>query len=197
MLIGAIMKFKQEMREEAGQSDKKRAFARFKERMEKPLRVAVAAFAVTFAVSCGDEPGPRDGGTGGDADVQTDGGNTTDGGSDGGNPAGLCTQYGTGDPHRMVFHLDDEASPSGGTHFFKFRELVDTGSELRAGFVFFPASMTTSEGIGFSLGQTKVKNITGVGDVSFQLCEMSASPCTLSTGDPNCSATLASSNGWQ
>ncbi len=190
------MKLKQEMREEAGQTDRKKAFARFKERMDKPLRVAVAAFAVTFAVSCGDDTTERDGGNDGGQDAQTDGGNTTDSGTDGGTPTGLCTTYGPGDPHRAVFMLDDEASPSGGTYFFKFRELVDTGSELRAGFVFFPASMTTSEGIGFSLGQTKVKNIPGVGDVSFQLCEMTASPCTLSTGDPNCSATLASSNGW-
>jgi hypothetical protein len=189
------MKIKQEVREEGGQIDRKGKFSRFKDMVERNSRVALAAFAVTFAVSCGDDTTGRDGGVqdGGttDADTDQDGGTVPDGG-----PSSLCTQYGPGDAHRMLFHLEEDASPSGGTYFFNFRGIGNATGVNRAIFTGYPASMSTSEGWAFELGEQQTKNFPGIGVVTFELCEMTANICTPSTGDLNCTATLASSNGW-
>jgi hypothetical protein len=184
---------------EAGEGKKDDVkLSRFKAASERLMRPAVvAAFAVGFAVACGEDPTPRDGGTGGDGGTTTDGGTTDGGGGDGGGPAELCTQYGPGDPHRAHFALGDSLSPGGtAAYFMRFYQIVGSGDGRRAGFLYYPADLTTSEGIGFNVGETKSKNIPGVGMVTFQLCELTANPCTQSTGDPACAATLASSHGW-
>ncbi|MCI0503235.1 hypothetical protein L0Y65_00825 [Candidatus Micrarchaeota archaeon] len=191
------MKIRQETHEERGQSGKKGRFSRFKdafERQMKVAKVAAAAFAVTFAVSCSDDTTGRDGGTqdGGPTDADTD----HDSGPDGG-PASPCTQYGPGDAHRTVFALEDEASPTGGTYFMRFTGIAGTGAGRVATFTLYPASMVTSEGVSFNnTHPTFTKNFPGVGNVTMELCEMTANPCTPSTGDSACTATLASSNGW-
>lgn len=174
--------------EAEGRAGKER-LTKFKALAEKSLRVA-AAFAVTFAISCGDDTAGRDGSPDGG-----DGGGIADGGGDGGT-ASLCTQYGTGDPHRAVFHLDDAKSVSNGTYFLQFRNILSAGDEMVAGFLYYPASMTTSQGVGFRLGQQRMIDIPEIGQVTFECCEITANPCTSSTGDQNCSATLAATRTW-
>ncbi|MEW6035130.1 MAG: hypothetical protein AB1529_00820 [Candidatus Micrarchaeota archaeon] len=193
------MKFttREATREAEGKKDDSK-LSRFKAASERLMRPAVvAAFAVGFTVACGEDPGPADSGHGGDGGTVTDGGTTDGGGGDGGGPAELCTQYGPGDAHRALFNLGDSKSPGGtGTYFMRFRQIVGTGTGRVGGFLYYPADLSTSEGIGFNEGETKTKDIPGVGTVTFQLCEMTANPCTASTGDPACTATLASSHGW-
>jgi hypothetical protein len=165
---------------------------------QKALVLAFAFSTVSLA-NCGGDPGPNDGGgNGGDSGGMSDGGSGgSDGGSGGdGGGTSLCAQYGPGDPHRHVFELEASASPSGGATFLRFMRIIDGGSEKIAGFTYYPADLSTSEDLSFRLGQQRVKTVSGIGNITMELCEMTANPCTPSTGDPNCTATLASSNGW-
>jgi len=194
--MGAIMTIKQEEHEERGQNDRKGRFSRFKDAIERHsavAKVALAAFAVTFAINCGDDTTGRDGGPqdGGPTDGDTD----HDSGPDSG-PVSLCTQYGPGDPHRVEFQLEDEAIPSGTMYAFRFRGIIGTGDGRISSYTLYPVTSPTSESVGFTIGRQFVKNFPGVGDITFELCDMTANPCTPSTGDSACKSTLASSNGW-
>jgi len=181
-----------ETKNDSNEVERKARFSRFRALAERSARVAAAAFAVTFAFSCGEDTTGRDGG--GDGGIAHDGG--MDGGGGDSGASSICAQYGAGDPHRHVFSLEGNARIEGSAYFFEFRRIVGTGDNRIAGFIYYPENMATNEGISFKVGERKTMDVPGVGQVIIECCEMTANPCTPSSGDQSCSATLASQRTW-
>ena len=197
------MKFKQEMRETPGQTDKKKPFARFKEAIERPARVAVAALAVTFAVGCGPDGPTEDSGTDAGIDAHSDGGPTdsgTDTGTDGGTPTGLCAQYGPGHANRTTLTLGQEVkveSESCGSKLVLLG-VVGTGPGNQASFGMYAAPETYPLGSWeLPVGDQKNVYFFEAGWTTVEPCEISSQPCTINpathitSGDTACTVTVA------
>ncbi len=202
------MKFKQEMREIPGQNDKKKPFARFKEAIERPSRVAIAALAVSFAVGCGPGGPTEDSGTDAGIDAHSDGGPTdsgTDTGTDGGNPTGLCAQYGPGHPNRITLTLGQEVkveSESCGSKLV-FLGVVGTGPGNQASFGLYAPPDTHPLGSWeLPVGDQKRVYFDGAGWTYIEPCEISAQPCNINpathitSGDTGCTVSAAADRAF-
>ncbi|MFA5091297.1 MAG: hypothetical protein WC483_01520 [Candidatus Paceibacterota bacterium] len=202
------MKFKQEMRETPGQIDKKKPFARFKEAIERPTRVAIAALAVSFAVGCGPDGPTEDGGSDAGIDAHTDGGPTdsgTDTGTDGGTPTGLCALYGPGHPNRITLALGQEVRVESETCESRlvFLGIIGEGAGNEASFGMYAAPETYPLGSWeLPVGDDKNVLFKGIGWTKVAPCEISAQECDyapsshISSGDTGCTVTVAAERPW-
>jgi len=194
------MKIQQEKRVEPEQKDRKNSFSRFKGMLERSSRVAVAAFMVTFAVSCGDETGNRTPDSGSDA--QVDGG-TTDGGTDSstdsGNPTSLCAQFGPGHPNRATLPLGGEvkAGSEESTGQLFFSGISGEGEEQEANFGLYSPPSHPLVYWGLNVGEQKSVVFEGTGWTFLEPCEMTGAECEVSFqtgitgGDTSCTVTIA------
>jgi hypothetical protein len=198
------MKIKQEMREEPKQNDRKKPFARFKEAMERHSKVAIAAFAVSFAVACGPDSPGQDSGPDGGVDAQTDGG-TTDTGTDSGNPTGLCAQYGPGNANRITLTLGQETRVGSDACESKlvFVGIIGEGEGNEASFGMYAAPETYPLGSwGLTVGEQRNVLFKGTGWTRVEPCEISAHPCEINpathttSGDTGCTVTVAADRPW-
>ena len=192
------MKFTQDVRREGRQAEAKNRFGRFRELVEKNAKVALAAFSLTFAVQCSGGTGKEAETDGGDNEGGAGGAQDTGTGGAGGSTSviEICSVYGQGDPHRMTFGLGDEAALTGDGHRYKLNNITVIGEELRAVFNHFEPGSSEADTLGFEAGDTGSYISPTLGKVRFQLCEMTPNECTLSSGDQDCTATLAASSGW-
>jgi hypothetical protein len=189
-------------------SEKKR-FSRFSGLVESMKKPAIfATMAVSFC-ACGPADKPtHDGGGGNDGgQALNDGGQSKDGGQggdagfDGGSAQALCDQFGAGSPNRVTFGLGDVKRPAENTvnYLMYFGDIVVANGVLKAEFPFYPSDLSKPfDWKGFAKDETRAVTIPSVGAVKFQLCDLTATPCSINipggtkTGDVNCTATLAS-----
>ncbi len=196
---------KQGIHEERGKEEKT-GFSRLKPLGDslKRATVVVAILAgATLNVHCsggGPDPTPDSGGDGGS---MSDSGPTQDGGSDGG-AGGLCAQYPNGSWNNNAFSGGTIMKPGSNTanYLMFLNALGDQGGTEYAVFGLYPQDLSSPiQYVAFSQGQTKTINIPSVGDMNFQLCSMTASPCSSPpggpvTGDTHCIAEVAADRPW-
>ena len=203
------MRLTSTVRNEAEKGEKK-DFSRAKtllEGIKRHAAIAAAALAIGIApMSCGGDPGPTDGGSGGDGGVMTDGGH--DSGGDGGGSS-LCALYPDGSPNRVTFtataagNVQNPGDNSINLRVF-MRQIKDNGDGyfVTLGFYNTDSPSTPPEYIGIHELETRTKNVVNFGDITMQACSITHVTCTLSspngsvTGDPSCSAVVAADRPW-
>lgn len=198
------MKLKQEMRENPGENDKKKPFARFKDALERGPRVAIAALAVTFAVNCGPDPtghdtGPDAGPTdSGPADTGTDTGTDT-------GPTSLCAIYGEGHANRVTLSLGQETKVQSEECETKMVFLginVDGAGDLARVGNYKPPQTYPLGYLDLGVGDSQVTFFHGIGNTRIEPCEFSESTCSINpathttSGDASCTLTIAADRPW-
>ena len=120
---------------------------------------------------------------------------------DGGVQVSLCDQYAAGSPNRVTFGLGEIRNPANNTVDYRtyLGDIVVSSGVLKAEFPFYPPDLSKPfDWKTFAKDTVKDVTIPSVGTVKFQLCDLTATPCSIDipggtkTGDVNCTATLAS-----
>ncbi len=199
-----------EGREEKGEEKRFSKLKPLADSLKRATVVVAILAGASFSVHCGGgpDPAPTDGGDGGsmvDSGPTNDGGNQDSGTPDSGPGPGLCTQYPSGSPNNNTFqggNIMRPANSSGWLWYFKSLK-IQNGTEY-ASFGLYPSDLSSPiQYQAFTAGQTKTVNVPGVGNVTFQLCAMTAQECNApvpgqppNSGDVNCTATLAADQPW-
>ncbi len=199
---------RQGVHEERGKESGTEAFSRTRPLAESLKRATVVFAILTGAalnIRCGGgnpDPPPSDSG------IMDSGTPGQDGGTQDAGPVnGLCTQYPPGTNNNNAFFGGStimKPANNSGNWLMYLKSLVYQNGTEGATFGLYPQDLSSAPTYtAFTLGQTQAINVPGVGNVSFQLCNMSSQACNApspgqppNSGDVNCYATLASDMPW-